>query len=44
MMDEKTAWGEVPTFEQLLRDFPNLVPEASNLEGLKKRLDRWRQV
>ena len=33
-----TAWGAVPTYEQLLNDFPNLVPEASNLNGLQQRL------
>ena len=38
-----TAWGEVPTFDQLLRDFPNVVPEFSHLDRLKQRLDRWRQ-
>lgn len=37
-----TAWGEAPAYEQLLRDFPNVRPEASNLEGLRQRLDRWR--
>lgn len=33
-----TAWGAVPTYEQLLNDFPNIVPEASNLDRLKQRL------
>ena len=37
-----TAWGEVPTLEQLLRDFPNLHPEFSHLAALEKRLKRWR--
>jgi hypothetical protein len=37
-----TAWGEVPTYDQVVNDFPNVIPEASNLEGLKDRLDRWR--
>ena len=33
-----TSWGAVPSYEQLLKDFPNIVPEASNLDRLKKRL------
>ncbi|MDB5299478.1 MAG: hypothetical protein JWO87_1141 [Phycisphaerales bacterium] len=37
-----TAWGEVPSLEQLLRDVPNIVPEASHLERLGHRLARWR--
>jgi LmbE family N-acetylglucosaminyl deacetylase len=38
-----TAWGEVPTVEQLLAVFPKVVPEASHLERLRQRLARWRQ-
>lgn len=38
-----TAWGEVPTPEQLLRDLPNVVPEASHLTRLRERLARWRR-
>lgn len=37
-----TAWGEVPTLEQLLRDFPNIQPEFSRLAALEQRLKRWR--
>jgi LmbE family N-acetylglucosaminyl deacetylase len=37
-----TAWGEVPTLEQLLRDLPNVRSELSNLSGLQQRLERWR--
>jgi LmbE family N-acetylglucosaminyl deacetylase len=37
-----TAWGAVPRLEQTVRDFPNLLPEASNLDRLKARLARWR--
>ncbi|MBI2928153.1 MAG: PIG-L family deacetylase [Verrucomicrobia bacterium] len=37
-----TAWGEVPSYAQLVRDLPNLLPEASNLDRLKARLARWR--
>jgi LmbE family N-acetylglucosaminyl deacetylase len=38
-----TAWGEVPTLEQLLEDFPSINREASRLERLSQRLARWRQ-
>jgi LmbE family N-acetylglucosaminyl deacetylase len=37
-----TAWGELPQFDQLLRDIPDVLPEFSNLEQLKQRLARWR--
>jgi len=37
-----TAWGEVPTLEQLVSDFPAVLPGASHLAGLKRRLARWR--
>ena len=37
-----TAWGEVPREEQVLRDFPGINAEFSNLEPLRKRLRRWR--
>lgn len=33
-----TAWGAVPTWEQIETDFPNIVSDASNIERLKKRL------
>ncbi|MSU20092.1 MAG: PIG-L family deacetylase [Pedosphaera sp.] len=36
-----TAWGSVPTYEQLMVDFPNVAPEASHLERLQKQLDQW---
>ncbi|MBI4661408.1 MAG: PIG-L family deacetylase [Verrucomicrobia bacterium] len=36
-----TAWGVVPTFEQLLADFPSVDPTASNLDRLKQCLSRW---
>ena len=36
-----TAWGAVPTYEQILKDLPNIVPQASNLERLKERLVRF---
>jgi LmbE family N-acetylglucosaminyl deacetylase len=37
-----TAWGEVPTAEQLLKDFPIVTTNASNLEALERRLKTWR--
>ena len=37
-----TAWGEVPTVEQLLADFPSLDRDASRLGPLGERLRRWR--
>ena len=37
-----TAWGEVPTIEQLVADFPSLNRDASHLDRLAERLARWR--
>lgn len=37
-----TAWGAVPEYAKLLADFPNVVPEHSNLSALEKRLSQWR--
>jgi hypothetical protein len=37
-----TAWGEVPTLDQLLRDFPNVKAEASSLDAARRKLDAWR--
>ena len=36
-----TAWGEIPAYDTLLRDFPAILPQASNLAALKKRLQTW---
>jgi LmbE family N-acetylglucosaminyl deacetylase len=36
-----TAWGEVPSFKQLLNDFPKILPGVSNLSRLKRRLAVW---
>jgi len=36
-----TAWGLVPTVEQLQRDFPAWLPKASHVERLRSRLARW---
>jgi LmbE family N-acetylglucosaminyl deacetylase len=37
-----TAWGEVPTLEQLLKDFPMIDRFHSHLDRLSARLARWR--
>lgn len=37
-----TAWGIVPTHGQLLRDFPNLVPDSIRDERLRQKVARWR--
>jgi LmbE family N-acetylglucosaminyl deacetylase len=37
-----TAWGEVPTLEQLVGDLPGVLESASHLKRLKTRLRRWR--
>jgi LmbE family N-acetylglucosaminyl deacetylase len=37
-----TAWGEVPTADQVLRDFPAVSTEASNIDSLRRKLARWR--
>lgn len=37
-----TAWGEVPEYEKLLADFPNVVPKHSRLKKLRQRLARWK--
>ena len=39
-----TAWGAVPTIDQLLQELPQVVPERSHLHRLRQRLDRWRQA
>ena len=39
-----TAWGAVPTYEQLARDLPNLMPAASHAARLQDRLARWRRT
>jgi hypothetical protein len=36
-----TAWGVVPTCEQIVRDFPSILPEVSNLDRLRERLARY---
>jgi LmbE family N-acetylglucosaminyl deacetylase len=36
-----TAWGEVPTLEQLLADFPAIAEKHSHLTRLRERLARW---
>lgn len=36
-----TAWGEIPTLEQLQHDLPMLDRDASRLGALAERLRRW---
>ncbi len=36
-----TAWGIVPGFEPLQRDFPSLVREPGRDERLRAKLARW---
>ena len=36
-----TAWGVVPSCEQILQDFPSILPEASNLDRLRQRLAKY---
>ena len=36
-----TAWGAVPTAEQLLKDFPPITPKFSHVKKLRQRLKRW---
>jgi len=36
-----TAWGSIPTFEQLMSDFPAVDRQVSNLDRLRERLARW---
>jgi hypothetical protein len=38
-----TAWGEVPAYERLLADLPNVLHDHSNLARLRRSLSRWRQ-
>lgn len=37
-----TAWGDVPAADQLLRDFPGVDVDASNLDALRRKLEMWR--
>lgn len=36
-----TAWGTVPSFERLMRDFPGISADASRLNLLRDRLTAW---
>jgi len=36
-----TAWGVIPQYDQLLKDFPSVWAQASHLEGLKAKLAAW---
>jgi LmbE family N-acetylglucosaminyl deacetylase len=37
-----TAWGEVRSFDEILRDWPSINTEFSSIDRLRKRLTRWR--
>jgi hypothetical protein len=37
-----TAWGEVPTLDKLVRDFPSVSREASHLDKLRQKMQRWK--
>lgn len=37
-----TAWGNVPTDQQILTDFPHVNHAFSKIEDLRARLNRWR--
>jgi LmbE family N-acetylglucosaminyl deacetylase len=39
-----TAWGALPDLDQLLADFPPLLPESTNLSALRERLALWRRA
>ena len=36
-----TAWGSIPDYDKLLTDFPNIITSASNLDGIKKKLEQF---
>jgi len=36
-----TSWGRVPTYEELFRELPCVLPEFSNLNALRQRLAIW---
>ncbi|PYI81898.1 MAG: hypothetical protein DME26_19045 [Verrucomicrobia bacterium] len=36
-----TAWGAIPEYGELLRDFPGVLADYSNLKQLEARLRRW---
>jgi hypothetical protein len=36
-----TAWGAIPTVEQLLRDFPGVDVKHSRIDALQRRLAQW---
>ena len=37
-----TAWGEIPTLEQLKADLPNLITPPDTEAHLARRLAQWR--
>jgi hypothetical protein len=36
-----TAWGVIPTWEQLTRDFPSLAVDPDREKRVRDRLRRW---
>jgi LmbE family N-acetylglucosaminyl deacetylase len=36
-----TAWGQIPAYDQIIRDFPSISEEYSHLRSLQKKLLRW---
>ena len=38
-----TAWGAIPTFEQLVSDFPIMLEETANSAALRERLKTWKR-
>jgi LmbE family N-acetylglucosaminyl deacetylase len=36
-----TAWGKLPAFDDIIRDFPEIDKEAMSLQKLKEKLDMW---
>jgi LmbE family N-acetylglucosaminyl deacetylase len=39
-----TAWGDVPSLERIIRDFPGINTARSRLPQLEQRLRRWANV
>lgn len=36
-----TAWGRIPSYDEILRDFPEIDKEAIPLQKLQEKLDLW---
>jgi LmbE family N-acetylglucosaminyl deacetylase len=37
-----TAWGEIPSLDQLTRDFPGISEKFSSLDALRQKLAKWK--